>query len=113
MTKGIRRNRLDKTSSSRRDLLEAVDAYVRSCFRRESPPRVSELARTLGLSRRTLMKRFREVQEVTPSAYVKKMQIARAKILLLRGWPTERCAQVAGFGTPRSLFRSFRELVVR
>jgi AraC-like DNA-binding protein len=105
------RKRLPSTKRGKEVSVEAIDSYVYTCLERATPPRVSELARTLGVSRRTLMKDFRQLEKMTPSGYLKRKQIARAKLLLLRGWSVQRCAFAAGFGTPRSFFRSFRAIV--
>ncbi len=87
--------------------LEAVDEYLRSCFVRETPPRVSELARALGVSRGSLIKTVKDLRGTTPAKYFRQKQVARAKQLLDRGWSIERVVREAGFGVKRSFFRSF------
>lgn len=88
--------------------LEAVGNYLRSCRADQCAPRVSELARKLGISRGTLIHAFKELQGTTPAKYFREQEIVRAKELLRRGWSIERVAREAGYGTKRSFFRSFR-----
>ncbi len=87
----------------------AIDEYLRSCLIEGHRPRVSELARMLGVSRGTLIKAIKRLQGMSPGAYLKREQIACAKRLLRRGWSIERTARRAGYGTVRTFFRVFRE----
>jgi AraC-like DNA-binding protein len=89
--------------------LGAVRAYLRSCFAGQAAPRVSELAQTLGVSRGTLIHRFKELRGTTPAAYFKAEQLARAKQFLDRGWSIDRAASKAGYATKRTFFRSFHD----
>ena len=87
----------------------AIDAYLRSCLIEGHRPRVSELARLLGVSRGTLIKAIKRLQGMTPGAYLKRKQITCAKGLLRRGWSIEQTARRAGYGTERTFFRAFRD----
>ena len=87
----------------------AVDEYVRDCFARESPPRVSELAERLGMARSTLHDIFTARYGVSPSAYLKRRQIDHAAHLLRSTALTSAAiAYRSGFGTRRTMFRAFR-----
>jgi AraC-like DNA-binding protein len=89
---------------------ETMEIYLASCFEHESPPRVSELAKLIGVSRWNLLETFCEATGLTPSEYIKARQIAAARLLLAK---TERTVtQVGydvGFGTRRTFFREFQK----
>jgi AraC-like DNA-binding protein len=84
-----------------------IDAYVRSCFAREAVPRVSELARELGVSRGTLISAIKNLEGVTPVKYLRRQKALRAEELLRQGLVIERVAREACYGTRRAFFRSF------
>lgn len=86
-----------------------IEVYLRDCFARETSPRVSELARRLGWSRTTFVQRFTVAFGVAPSAFLKARQLEHATGLLRSTRLTS--AQIAyrcGFGTRRTMFRTFR-----
>jgi AraC family transcriptional activator FtrA len=90
--------------------LTKIDAYLDSCFERESAPRVSEVAKWLGLSRRKLMETFLATVGGRPSEYMKDRQIGAAKLLLAHSdLRVDRVAYATGFGTRRTFFREFRQ----
>lgn len=88
--------------------LAAIDAYLRSCLSDQTPPRVSELAWTLKVSRGTLISSFKKLRGTTPAKYFRQQEVQLAKELFQRGWSIERVAKQSGFGTRRTFFRSFR-----
>ena len=88
--------------------VETIDRYLRFCFTRETSPRVSEFARTLGVSQATLVKAVKMSRGTTPAKYLKARQLACAKQLLRQGLSMERVARRAGYGSTRALFRSFK-----
>lgn len=89
-------------------LMPLVDAYVRSCFARHSPPQTAELAAYLGISRSRLATRFREEGGVTPAAYLKGQQINCAKELLRTSrLSNETIAPRAAFSNRRTFQRAF------
>lgn len=88
--------------------LSAIERYVRSCFANESPLRVWGLARALKVSRGTLNSATKALLDTTPAEYLRARQLGRAKQLLEKGVPIERVARRAGYGTARTLVRSFR-----
>jgi AraC-like DNA-binding protein len=91
--------------------LDGIEAYLDSCFARESPPRVSELARAIGITRERLMETFCDHVGVTPAVFLKGRQIALAKQLLkLTKIPVDRVGYKVGFGTRRTFFRVFQRL---
>jgi AraC-like DNA-binding protein len=65
---------------------ETADRYVRVCLAEGTPPRASDLARVLGVSRGTLTSAFKRHPGTTPSSYLRERQLAYAKAFLLRGW---------------------------
>ena len=75
----------------------------------EEPPRVSELADVLGVSRETLSRDFAAHYGTPLSAYLKQRQVAYAKKLLGQSrLSTTRIAYLCGFGTRRTFYRSFK-----
>jgi AraC-like DNA-binding protein len=91
--------------------LDRIEAYIDARFTRESPPRVSELAQVLGLTREQLMVTFFEHLGVKPAVYLRRQQIAFAKQLLRRTkFRVDRVGYMVGFGTRRTFFRVFLRL---
>ena len=90
------------------DLMDAVENYVRDCFVRESPPRVSELAQILNVSRTRLNQLFGTCHAGTLTAFLKERQIEYAKELLTKSaLPLTVVAYRAAFGTRASFYRAF------
>jgi AraC-like DNA-binding protein len=86
----------------------AIDKYLRACLAARTPPRISELAKKLGVSRGTLVHSVSDLVGLVPSEYFRRQQIERAKKLLDRRWSIGSVAVHAGFRTRRTFFRSFR-----
>ena len=91
--------------------LVRIDRYVRACLTRRSPPRVSELARYLGVSRGTLTTKIKKLCGTTPGVYLKSKQLAKAKSLLCHHMSINRVAWQAGYGSRRAFFRTFGALM--
>lgn len=91
-----------------RNLESAVLRYVVRCFRRETPPRVSELAELLGMTPSAFTRRFKRQCGENPSTVLKRLQLLYAQKRLLRGNTVNRAAYASGYGTRRSIYRSFR-----
>lgn len=90
--------------------LSIVDGYLERCFLHEDPPRVSELARLLGISRESLSRRFAKVAGLSLAQYIKERQLDWAKTLLVTSrLTTKRIAYCSGFGTRRTFYRAFRQ----
>jgi len=88
--------------------LARIEEYLFRCFETETSPRVSELARVLGLSHRSFIETFHEVLGITPSQYLKLRQLEIARLLLQKtNLSANRVGYVSGFGTRRTFFRSF------
>jgi len=88
--------------------LEFARNYVTDCFRAESPPRVSEVASLMKVSREELTRRFRQAHGYTLSWFLKQQQFEFAKILLLfTDWSVARIAYRAAFGTRKTIQRVF------
>ena len=93
-----------------RGMLTHIHQYLLACFRRESPPRVSELARWLEVSLNKFVVTFHRATGMAPSTYLKEQQIAAAKLMLLRTeMPVDRVGFAAAFGTRRTFFREFHK----
>lgn len=91
-------------------VLRGIDAYLLRCLERESPPRVSELARVLGLAPGTFVETFHSHVGMKPSDYLKQFQTDAAAILLRKtNLPVGKVGYAAGFGTRRTFFREFRQ----
>lgn len=88
--------------------ISAINAYVHSRFAREAVPRVSELARGLGVSRGTLTSAIKRLEGVTPARHLRRRKTACAEELLKQGVTIERVAREACYGTRRAFFRSFQ-----
>jgi len=87
-----------------------MESYLASCFERELSPRVSELAKLLGVSRWNLFETFCEATGLTPSEYIKASQVAAARLLLSKTELTVmRVGYAVGFGTLRTFFREFQK----
>ena len=98
------------TRVSRREQLRRVEDYLEKCYLRESSPRVSELARLLGVSRSNLVETFRRVAGTTLSQYLKDRQVAAARLLLSNtSLSVTQVGYRVGFGTRRTFFREFRK----
>ena len=91
--------------------LPAIDEYVGRCFAAEDPPRVSELAELLGMSREALSRTFVHAVGIPLTDYMKGQQVAHAMLLLERTrLTTRRIAYRSGFGTRRTFYRAFRRV---
>lgn len=85
-----------------------VDAYVARCCEQATPPRVSEFAFQLGISRVTLNARFQQMTGISLSRYFAAQRAKVATMLLAESnLRTEDVAVKAGFGTPRTFHRAF------
>jgi AraC-like DNA-binding protein len=90
---------------------EAVHAYIDDCCRFETPPRVSELAEKLGMSRVTLNFHVKRAFGMTAHRLLKELQVARSQqILDQTELSTTAVGYRAGFGTRRSFYRAFRNV---
>ncbi len=90
----------------------SLERCLRLARRRiEEGVRVDELARESGLSRFQLIRRFREVFQMTPQGYLTQLRVRRAKELLREGQPIVEVALAAGFADQSHLTRVFRRWV--
>jgi AraC-like DNA-binding protein len=91
------------------DVRDAADAYLRECFRRETPPHVNELAARLQVSIYELSRRFRAAVGEPPSSYLKRAQLRRAEHLLrTSALSMNAVGYRSGFGTRMSFYRAFK-----
>jgi len=92
-------------------LKKAADAYLDTCFSRETPPHAGELAALFGIEPHKLTRLFQTLLNRTPSAYLKECQISHAKEMLRTGsLPMNAIAYGSGFGTRVSFYRAFRRV---
>lgn len=92
----------------RSQLKDAIDAYLKRCFRTQSPPRVSEVAALLKISRDTLATRFRATYGITVREYIRAAQIACAERLLhTTTLAIAAIAATTGYSSERSFRRAF------
>jgi AraC-like DNA-binding protein len=100
------------TMSRSGDVRDAADAYLRECFRRETPPHVNELAARLQLSIYELSRRFRTDVGELPSSYLKRAQLRRAEHLLrTSALSMNAVGYRSGFGTRVSFYRAFKRAI--
>jgi transcriptional regulator GlxA family with amidase domain len=96
---------------SREHLEHRLTAYLDACYRIETPPRVSELADSLGVSSAQLSKTFHRLFGSHLSDYLKTRQVEYAEVLLRQTTLTmTKVAYMAGFGTRRTFFRTYRRV---
>ena len=69
------------------------------------PSRSRSLAGAVGVSERTLTRRFRGATGVTPLRYQQALRVERADDLLAQGWTGEAAAHAVGFTDARMLRR--------
>jgi len=70
------------------------------------------LARRAGMSRRTLVRRFREQLDTTPGQWVANARVRRARELLeTTSWSVERVAEEVGFGSAAAFRVRFKRQV--
>lgn len=97
--------------SSRSNICAEIEDYANNCFASETSPRVGECASLLGVSRDTLSAWFHQAGGETLTKYLHKLQISRAKQLLMETSDTlARIAQRSGYGHERTLARAFYRL---
>ncbi len=88
------------------DLVRAV-AFIRS--HATDPIQVRDVLREVAVSRRWLERRFREVLGRGPAAEIRRVRLARAKLLLAEtDMPVPQVARLAGFGSREYLAAVFK-----
>jgi AraC-like DNA-binding protein len=98
----------ESTRTDRWEVRSATDRYFWNCLEKEEAPRVSELARLIGLSRATLTERFHAATGSPPSDYLKARQIdASVALLINTDLSVAAIAYRLGFGTRRTFQRQF------
>ena len=92
-----------------RDFDDAVRSYVVTCFAAGTAPRVDELAQLLGMHPAALSRSYKSSTGCHLSVVLKTAQLEEAKRLLRETeLSVDEIALRAGFGTPNTLFRTFR-----
>ncbi|MBC9878263.1 helix-turn-helix domain-containing protein [Bradyrhizobium sp. INPA01-394B] len=92
-------------------LLTKADLLVRRTGK--SPMTVKRLAKALGLSERTLNRRFRELTNEPPQAFIMRRRVERARTLLeTTAQPIKTIARAAGYEDESSFRKAFRKLTL-
>jgi transcriptional regulator GlxA family with amidase domain len=71
-------------------------------------PTLEETAEAAGVSKFTLLRRFRKSLGTTPHAYLTMLRLERARVLLAAGLPAAAVAQESGFADQAHLGKRFR-----
>lgn len=88
-------------------VLHARELLIRDL---EHPPRISDLARSVGLTHNRLIIGFREIYNTTPFIYLRNMRLYRAKMLLDEGMVTvSEAAYSVGYASLSHFARAFNQ----
>ncbi|MEQ9813856.1 MAG: helix-turn-helix domain-containing protein [Azospirillaceae bacterium] len=72
---------------------------------------IDAIAREFGMSRRTLIRRFKAATGTVPATYLQRLRVAAARRLLEDGAPSiSRVAEAVGYGDQASFRRVFKQL---
>ena len=92
-------------------LLTKADLLVRRTGK--GPMTVKRLAKALGLSERTLNRKFRELTNEPPQAFITRRRVERARTLLeTTAQPVKTIARAAGYEDESSFRKAFRKLTL-
>ncbi|HET7436019.1 MAG TPA: helix-turn-helix domain-containing protein [Thermoanaerobaculia bacterium] len=95
----------------RQKLEKAIELYLDDCYRRRTSATASELAARLGAGRAYLHERASAALDETLRTTLRTRQLARAERLLVETPLTiAEIAVASGFGTDRTLFRTFKRI---
>ena len=99
--------RLRARGQRRAEAVEAAKDYVERHL--HEPLAVEEISREARLAKHHFSRVFREVEGVSPWAYVRERRIHRARTLLDGGLPPSEVAYRTGFADQSHLTRAFKE----
>jgi len=92
-------------------LLTRADLLVRRAGK--SPMTVKRLAGALGLSERTLNRKFQELTHEPPQAFIMRRRVEQARTLLeTTAQPVKTIARAAGYEDESSFRKAFRKLTL-
>lgn len=86
----------------------AAQLLLRSSRRGDSQPSLSETARGVGSSKRTLERLFRSETHMTLGRWRQRLRFAQALRLLASGHPVTRVALEVGYDSPSAFVHAFR-----
>lgn len=92
-----------------RHLTKEVERYLSECFRRGTPPRVTEFAQLSQVCRFATSRAAWGVFGCTLREFFRRRQVVEAQRALRNGLTTEAAARSAGFTSPSTFFRAFRK----
>ncbi len=96
----------------RKTLKQRTIVYLEECFRRESPPRISELADQLQMKPWLLSRLAKKLLGLPLREYLAREQVKRAKRMLRDSQASlNRIAYACAFGTRNTFFRVFHQRV--
>jgi AraC-like DNA-binding protein len=85
-------------------------AFAEMCSRPGAPHSVHTLSRTAGLSRSVFMMRFASSFGISPAAALRQLRMRfAAKMMSRGGLSIKQLAHAAGYGSPSSFVRAFRQ----
>ena len=97
------------THAHRQRLERAAAHYLRDCYRRSAPVRVSELADSLGLAAPYLSRIAPHIVGMPLRDFLRARQLEYAvRLLRTTPLPVREIALRSGFGTPTTFYRCFR-----
>jgi len=83
------------------DVVAWVDAHL------EQPIRVGDMARQAGMSERTFYRRFTDVMGISPSKFLERTRLDRARQLLESGAPVKSVAGAVGYRSDQGFRAAF------
>lgn len=105
------------TTRQSSDILATADRQVATALRfirehLDEPIQIADVARTAGLNRRVLEKRFRAVMSQSPLATIREARLERARRLLAEtDLAVHDIASMCGFRSPERMSKVFRQIL--
>ena len=107
--KDERSSHAPRTGDPRRTIEDAAKFYLRARFRALEPVRPREFADALGLSRRYLSRRVKEIFGARLDDFLRQRQLAEAvRLLTTTPLSVQQVGTASGFGTEWTFHRCFK-----